>query len=1063
MATARADRSLRRGASVYGLLVQRSDGLARASALVVALCLLDCSGETQPQRWTCPAGWVHATRGGCGPAALLCGSMRGEQAECAVISGAPTIAEEGGEQHSGFARSMADAIEGGWSAGEAMIPGADFQPAAPMSVVPADFMPAAPRMQCPSGWVARDGLCDPSLSSMCAATSGALPGGRCTATAMDQCPAGPFASAPAGATVRYVQAGAAAGGDGSEASPFATIAEAVAAGPDNAVVLVGAGTFGPVTASRPIVIRGRCAASTRIEAHMAPNALDVRATGVRVEGVTLAGGSATVNVAAMASLSLNNAVVREATGNGVHSNGALVLDDVWITAINDRAETSFGVLVEAGEATITDTSVTAVARIGVSVRSRATVRDVAVIDAGVSASSGVTAGIELRDGAGQLERVAVIGSKQYGVLAASSSSLTADDLFVARTISNGTAGTGRGVDTEGTSEATVHRLSCERNANGCFLHFSRSLATVEDVVVRGGQRSPYGLYFSAGTAMFTRIDVGGVTGSSVLVTRGAQATMNDLLVRDGGTVANAPSYVVAQNAGVLTIDRARLGSGAALPAALGAEGARSRVTARNVLSFGGVVVDTGAAIDASRFRLRGGARALFAEKGTSSSLTVTDAFIEPDADTTEDPRVSCIGGGQLRLERVSVNARAAAAISAINCRAQLANVAARGVLPPDVAAERGSVAIAATDMATIEAQSVRTEVTLGAHVYADTGGTVRLSRSVAIGASSTAVCDACVGIAAVNRGTIELRDVRVDGVTGTAVGAEQSSTLTAERVLIRAPREPARGANRDFRGGLGVLVRESSTATVRGVIVDAPVTFGMLASTDATLTVRDSVVRNCERRADMQLGWGIGASVGGHLVARGVLVENCFESAVSAGPEGATAVIEDVIVRRMRASSEGLGWAVAAYAGGSLTARRIAIDEVIAAGMAAVETAMPSIGSTMDAEDVFLSRVRPGTMSSTMATAATASESVGLVASGDARLRAARTTVLDASFGIYTENSQLKIEQGVVAEMVTAAGAFVGGAAVLENVWVHSNANNVQQQRSLLGDATFALPTGLGR
>ncbi|MBL8678934.1 MAG: hypothetical protein JNK05_07195 [Myxococcales bacterium] len=1037
--------------------------MMRAAALVAALWLLACNGETQPQRWACPAGWVHSTLGGCGPSAILCGTNRGEAAECAATTALPVISEEGGERHAGFARGAGDAIEGGWSAGAAMIPGVDFQPAPPMGVVAADFAPAPPRMQCPSGWVARDGLCDPSLPAMCPSGSGPLPAGRCTATAMDQCPSGPYASAPAGMPVRYVQSGASAGGDGSESAPFASINEAIAAVPDNTVLLVGAGTFGPVTIARPVVIRGRCATSTRIEAQMAPSALDVRAMGARVEGVTLAGGSAAVRVEAASSLALSNAVVRDATGHGVHSSGALSLDDVWITAIADRAEASFGVLVDAGEATIVETSVTSVARIGVSVRSRATVRDVVVVDAGAAAMSGVTAGVELRDGAAQLERVAVIGSKQYGVLAAQASSLIANDLFVARTIANSAAGTGRGVDTEGASEATVRRLSCERNANGCFLHFSRALSTVEDVVVRAAGRSPYGLYFSAGTARITRADIGGVLGSSVVATRGAQVTIGDLFVRDGATASNAPALVAAQNTGVLTVDRARLGEASTVGAALGADGVRSRLVARSVLSSGALVALNGGSLDAAQVRLRGGARGVVSAQGSGSSLVLADAVIDPEAPSTEDPRASCNTGAMLRFERVTVDARAFSGVSVVGCRAQITDVAVRGILPPDPARMRVGSAISTIEMGTLEAQSIRTDVELGAHLFAGAGATLRVTRALARGTGSTAACDSCVGAAAIANATLELRDARIETVTGTALGAERSSTLVAERVFIRAPIEQALGENRDFHGGLGVLVRESSTATMRGVLLEEPVGFGMLVTTDATLTVRDSVVRNCKRRRDNELGWGLGASYGGHLVARGVLVEGGFETGVSSGPEGATAIVEDVLVRRLAPSPEGLAWSVVAYGGGSLTARRVAIDEVATVGLAAAETIMPSIGSTVDAEDVFVSRVRPGSTTSGGTTARSATESVGLVASGGARFRAARATVLDASFGLYTENAQLKVEQGVVASMLTAAGAFVGPASTLENVWVHDNANNGQVSRSILGDATFSLPTGLGR
>ena len=90
-------------------------------------------------------------------------------------------------------------------------------------------------------------------------------GGACAP--LDECPAGPFRDAPPGETVRYVVAGTAAGGSGTLADPYRTLAHAIATEAARPVTfLLGAGIFDETGATIPAEVRvvGRCIAETTI-------------------------------------------------------------------------------------------------------------------------------------------------------------------------------------------------------------------------------------------------------------------------------------------------------------------------------------------------------------------------------------------------------------------------------------------------------------------------------------------------------------------------------------------------------------------------------------------------------------------------------------------------------------------------------------------------------------------------------------------------------------------------------------------------------------------------------
>ncbi len=135
--------------------------------------------------------------------------------------------------------------------------------------------PALPDMPCPPGWSAMTPsgalgvqVCEPTLQDLHRCAAGeyqAGPGQPCVP--LGPCAPGPWPVAPQGAAaLRYVAAGAGAGGDGSIDRPFGTLAQAVQEAPERATILLSAGTHagGADFSNKTLRIQGLCADLTEI-------------------------------------------------------------------------------------------------------------------------------------------------------------------------------------------------------------------------------------------------------------------------------------------------------------------------------------------------------------------------------------------------------------------------------------------------------------------------------------------------------------------------------------------------------------------------------------------------------------------------------------------------------------------------------------------------------------------------------------------------------------------------------------------------------------------------------
>ncbi|MBW2464076.1 MAG: DUF1565 domain-containing protein, partial [Deltaproteobacteria bacterium] len=166
-------------------------------------------------------------------------------------------------------------------------------------VVAAPAAPTAPgplTRPCPSGFTATsDGDCDPFPGGVLECGAGELqaPGEDACTRLGPACPAaGDWATdLPVVGTVRFVRAGATAGGDGSRGAPYPTIGEASRASGTGDVIAVAAGTYDEAVVLRAgVVLHGACTTGTVIAPTFgAAASLTATGLGAIARNVTLSG------------------------------------------------------------------------------------------------------------------------------------------------------------------------------------------------------------------------------------------------------------------------------------------------------------------------------------------------------------------------------------------------------------------------------------------------------------------------------------------------------------------------------------------------------------------------------------------------------------------------------------------------------------------------------------------------------------------------------------------------------------------------------------------------------
>jgi hypothetical protein len=510
--------------------------------------------------------------------------------------------------------------------------------------------PAPPQITpCPPGWIEVPDVDDPTIVTChpfpddapldCPVDQADFPGGGGCERIGTACPAGDFASDLPDVETVYVLAGAAAGGDGSAASPFATIAEGVAAAPDDAVVAISKGTFDEVvTIDHPVTLWGACVAET-IVASSSPSdddailtftgragggARNFQMTGAR-RGIAVTDNEATVEIESIA--------IHDAVASGIGAEPGLVhvshvvVRDMQPQVSNLHRGQGFRIALGgqgrldtvaiercvANGVRVSDPDTDLVAA-GIVVRDTASGADMPVAGYGFQ----ITAGARV-----ELHEVALIRNREEAIVAGQEGTeLVADELFISDTLSREQdLLIGFAVHVIEGARAEITRGTFARNRTcGLEAHDPGTVVILTDVVAQdtlmeeADRRGGAGFSFSLGMeATLTRVvSLRDRMAGFMMADPDTRLTLEDGIARDTQTEASdgqfgigfaVSSKAVAQATRVLLERNRSAGLVAELEASITVSDLDVRGTdVRDDGRFGTGLLAIGGFIDATRLR-----------------------------------------------------------------------------------------------------------------------------------------------------------------------------------------------------------------------------------------------------------------------------------------------------------------------------------------------------------------------------------------------------------------------------------------------------------------------------
>lgn len=366
----------------------------------------------------------------------------------------------------------------------------DQDPEEPM----APEMPVLPELTpCPAGWTETATSSAPGLVACLAPEELRCPEGQfqppggAQCSQLDECPAGQWPEElPPGRPVLYVSAGAAPGGDGTAALPFATIEEATSVAPADGVIALGSGDYsGAVRLPPGVMLTGLCAERTRIvTTSLTPATVTLDEPGCALRHLTV--DSATDGVVVRAPDAVLGSVLIRALRRGlvIEGGGAVVGQEL---AVVDPGGAAIEVL---GALQLSRAEVTGAGGTGIAVLRGAGVE---LHDVAIRGTRATTAA--LRSGAGlrvdtatvSASAILVDGSDTTGVVCGAGSVVTLVDSAVRGTRARGPLdsglGDGDGVVVEPGALFSGDRIAVLRSAGRGILVRERAEATLRDVLV----------------------------------------------------------------------------------------------------------------------------------------------------------------------------------------------------------------------------------------------------------------------------------------------------------------------------------------------------------------------------------------------------------------------------------------------------------------------------------------------------------------------------------------------------------------------------------------------------
>lgn len=451
-------------------------------------------------------------------------------------------------------------------------------------------LPALPTMTpCPSGWAeVADGelvVCDPYPATKgpmtCGVDEAHFPGEPGCARVGSACPPGDFADdLPSDRPVLYVRAGA-SGGDGTIASPFGRVLDAMRRATTGTVIAIGKGTYDELIQIGPgVTLWGACVAETILTSSVAsendpviePIGADTAVRNLRI------GRPARVGIvldSTIATLSLEAVIIEGAVASGiVMYRGALDAHDLVIR--DTRAVTGITSAALGGDGDFRATIERAVLERSPSY---------GVVVTGPSARlelRGVVVSETRRAAAGEGRSVSILGGAQASIARSAlvdaaetslvvidpASSLALEDTVI-RNRTTPEASNAHGLAVEAGAAVTVSRVLIEDAvASGLWVRATGSHVTTNDLVVRethptaAGTETGRGIQILFGaSATMTRTAITRVSDIAIIVApETTTATLEDLVVTEVAERTFDSQFgrcVSVQAAGTIEVRRAR--------------------------------------------------------------------------------------------------------------------------------------------------------------------------------------------------------------------------------------------------------------------------------------------------------------------------------------------------------------------------------------------------------------------------------------------------------------------------------------------------------------------------
>ncbi len=637
----------------------------------------------------------------------------------------------------------------------------------------------------------------------------------------DACPVGDFPTGlPAGVPVVYVRAGASAG-VGTEAQPYGTIGEALAGAAPETIVAIAGGTYDEGTIAVPsgVTLWGACvdrvvltastfAGTDPVVALSSPNAAlrNVQIAASPRPGIVASGG---------APVGLDGVLVRDVHNVGVvvMTRASLEADGLVVRGVTPYltgTQTSGVFLLGGGTASIRRAVIEGIRHAGVFVAADAgelTLDDAVVRDVDGPLSDGSLGwGIGLLGSRAIVTNTVVEGIKMQGVLATDDATIEMSDSLVRDT--DEAAGSASGVTVQYGAHGNFSRVSSVSNVGWCLLVAMGADATLSDVVTKDGRP------FAIGT-------------------------------RGAGLAVNAGSVTVDRFAGLdhQSTTIGLLGAATATLRDIRASGNRGELDGISI--SGAIVVQEGSHADAERLLLTDNRAGGLSVWGAGSSADVHDVIVSGSRRQEVGPphaarAFQCAEGATLTAERLYLSDN------------------------EDMALSSWAGDMTASDVVILDGFAHPGVIPSGMGVFVTEGGTLDLARA------------------------------RVERARYVAVGVSAPGTrLDATDLDVRDTQPVDSGVF-----GVGLAVQKAAVGVVARASIEGSTAVGILGGIDgAMLSLADvSIADHLGDDVDAELGDGILFLGPGTLDGRVVGVWDVRETGVAVQGMGAQATFDELFV-----------------------------------------------------------------------------------------------------------------------------------------------------------------------